>query len=78
LDKICTENYVKIIQIHQNMHLKLLLEINKKKFFFFFHFQPNAAQNALKPARPNHGPRPIRPSPAARRLAPRAQAATWA
>jgi len=41
LDKICTENYVKIIQIHQNMHLKLFLENNKKNFLvLLFIFSP--------------------------------------
>jgi len=48
LDKICTENCIKIIQIHQNMHSKLFLENNKKKISCSsFIFQPSAAQDAL-------------------------------
>ena len=41
LDKICTENCVKIIQIHQNIHLKLFLKNNKKNFLvLLFIFSP--------------------------------------
>ena len=62
LDKICTENCIKIIQIHQNMHLKLLLENNKKFFLLLLSFQHGAAQDALKTARPSC-PRAHRPHP---------------
>ena len=42
--------------------LKLLLENNKKIYFFLLSFQPGAAQDALKTARPSC-PRAHRPHP---------------
>ena len=68
MDKICTENCIKIIQIHQNMHSKLFLENNKKKISCSsFIFQPSAAQDALN-----------RLGPACLARTGRTQAATWA
>ena len=63
MDKICTE---KLHQNHSNSSkyaFKLLLENNDKiSFFFILSFQPSAAQNALKTARPGL-PRAHRPHP---------------
>jgi len=79
LDKICTENCIKIIQIHQNMHSKLFLENNKKKISCSsFIFQPSAAQDALNWLGPASARSP-RPHPGrnlglGRQTAPRARA----
>ena len=61
MDKICTENCIKIIQIHQKICIKIApRKIITKKISY--HFSPARPRTPKKPARPSP-PRARRPHP---------------